>query len=75
MFQIHLLLNLFHSSLLQIVEEAGGMVTRMDGGKFCVFDRSILVSNGVLHEKVSYAASHPPNPPPPHTHTHTITII
>ncbi|KAE7995968.1 hypothetical protein FH972_000720 [Carpinus fangiana] len=35
-----------------IVEEAGGAVTRMDGGKFCVFDRSILVSNGVLHEKL-----------------------
>ncbi|KAM4101421.1 hypothetical protein ACB094_05G142200 [Castanea mollissima] len=34
-----------------IVEEAGGTVTRMDGGKFCVFDRSILVSNGALHEK------------------------
>lgn len=39
---------------MQIVEEAGGAVTRMDGGKFCVFDRSILVSNGVLHEKVNY---------------------
>ncbi|KAJ0081721.1 hypothetical protein Patl1_11887 [Pistacia atlantica] len=35
-----------------IVEEAGGAVTRMDGGKFCVFDRSVLVSNGVLHAKL-----------------------
>ncbi|KAH7569556.1 hypothetical protein JRO89_XS06G0185300 [Xanthoceras sorbifolium] len=35
-----------------MVEEAGGTVTRMDGGKFCVFDRSVLVSNGVLHAKV-----------------------
>ncbi|KAK4803328.1 hypothetical protein SAY86_001531 [Trapa natans] len=35
-----------------IVEEAGGAVTRMDGGKFCVFDRSVLVSNGILHDKV-----------------------
>ncbi|MED6121919.1 Phosphatase impl1, chloroplastic [Stylosanthes scabra] len=35
-----------------IVEEAGGAVSRMDGGKFCVFDRSVLVSNGVLHEKL-----------------------
>ncbi|KAK9267907.1 hypothetical protein L1049_010344 [Liquidambar formosana] len=35
-----------------IVEEAGGTVTRMDGGKFCVFDRSVLVSNGVLHAKL-----------------------
>ncbi|KAL0815012.1 hypothetical protein Bca101_071455 [Brassica carinata] len=35
-----------------IVEEAGGAVTRMDGGKFTVFDRSVLVSNGVLHSKL-----------------------
>lgn len=35
-----------------MVEEAGGAVTRMDGGKFCVFDRSVLVSNGVLHPKL-----------------------
>ncbi|XP_022715455.1 phosphatase IMPL1, chloroplastic isoform X2 [Durio zibethinus] len=35
-----------------IVEEAGGAVTRMDGGKFCVFDRSVLVSNGALHAKL-----------------------
>nr|XP_015891216.2 phosphatase IMPL1, chloroplastic isoform X1 [Ziziphus jujuba var. spinosa] len=35
-----------------IVEEAGGAVTCMDGGKFCVFDRSVLVSNGVLHDKL-----------------------
>lgn len=40
----------------QIVEEAGGVVTCMDGGKFCVFDRSVLVSNGVLHDKVSLSA-------------------
>ena len=36
-----------------MVEEAGGKVTRMDGGQFCVFDRSVLVSNGVMHTKVS----------------------
>uniref|UniRef100_A0A7N2MVV3 ABC transporter domain-containing protein n=1 Tax=Quercus lobata TaxID=97700 RepID=A0A7N2MVV3_QUELO len=41
------------SEIWEIVEEAGGTVTRMDGGKFCVFDRSILVSNGALHEKSS----------------------
>ncbi|CAJ2645165.1 unnamed protein product [Trifolium pratense] len=35
-----------------IVEEAGGTVSLMDGGKFSVFDRSVLVSNGVLHEKL-----------------------
>ncbi|GJM90312.1 hypothetical protein PR202_ga06579 [Eleusine coracana subsp. coracana] len=32
-----------------IVEEAGGVVTRMDGEEFTVFDRSVLVSNGVVH--------------------------
>ncbi|AQK60393.1 Phosphatase IMPL1, chloroplastic [Zea mays] len=32
-----------------IVEEAGGVVTRMDGGEFTVFDRSVLVSNGLVH--------------------------
>lgn len=37
----------------QIVEEAGGVVSRMDGENFCVFDRSVLVSNGVLHAQVS----------------------
>ncbi|KAJ8758586.1 hypothetical protein K2173_000307 [Erythroxylum novogranatense] len=35
-----------------MVEEAGGAVTCMDGGKFCVFDRSLLVSNGVIHAKL-----------------------
>ncbi|CAK9311716.1 unnamed protein product [Citrullus colocynthis] len=35
-----------------IVEEAGGAVTCMDGGKFSVFDRSVLVSNGVVHDKL-----------------------
>lgn len=41
-----------HFFLLQIVEEAGGMVSRMDGGEFTVFDRSVLVSNGVVHDQV-----------------------
>ncbi|KAL1538453.1 Phosphatase impl1, chloroplastic [Salvia divinorum] len=35
-----------------IVEEAGGTVSCMDGEKFSVFDRSVLVSNGVLHSKL-----------------------
>ncbi|GMP23922.1 hypothetical protein CsSME_00001359 [Camellia sinensis var. sinensis] len=37
---------------IQIVEEAGGVVSCMDGGKYSVFDRSVLVSNGVLHDKL-----------------------
>jgi hypothetical protein len=45
-------INVFFLLIKQIVEEAGGTVSRMDGGKFCVFDRSVLVSNGVLHAKV-----------------------
>ncbi|KAL5977217.1 hypothetical protein ACLOJK_021559 [Asimina triloba] len=35
-----------------MVEEAGGVVTCMDGKNFSVFDRSVLVSNGLLHEKL-----------------------
>jgi fructose-1,6-bisphosphatase/inositol monophosphatase family enzyme len=38
----------------QIVEEAGGVVSRMDGGEYTVFDRSVLVSNGAVHEQVSF---------------------
>ena len=33
-----------------IVEEAGGTVTTMDGRAFSVFDRSVIVSNGFVHE-------------------------
>lgn len=35
-----------------IAEEAGGTVTTMDGRAFSVFDRSVLVSNGYLHESI-----------------------
>ncbi|CAM6086704.1 unnamed protein product [Calypogeia fissa] len=35
-----------------IVEEAGGKVTCMDGSDFSVFERSVLVSNGILHDKL-----------------------
>ncbi|XP_043807727.1 phosphatase IMPL1, chloroplastic isoform X2 [Manihot esculenta] len=41
-----------YTDISRMVEEAGGTVTRMDGGKFCVFDRSVLVSNGVMHAKL-----------------------
>lgn len=50
MIRVHLYGILFF--IMQIVEEAGGTVTCMDGERFCVFDRSVLVSNGVLHAKV-----------------------
>jgi hypothetical protein len=29
-------------------------VSRMDGGEYTVFDRSVLVSNGAVHEQVSF---------------------
>lgn len=45
--------------MLQIVEEAGGLVSRADGEKYCVFDRSVLASNGVLHDKVSFLPNSP----------------
>eukprot|EP00244_Chara_vulgaris_P014079 TRINITY_DN858_c0_g3_i1.p1 TRINITY_DN858_c0_g3~~TRINITY_DN858_c0_g3_i1.p1 ORF type:complete len:372 (+),score=64.82 TRINITY_DN858_c0_g3_i1:156-1118(+) len=35
-----------------IVEEAGGTVTRMDGGDYVVFDRSVLVSNTKIHSQL-----------------------
>lgn len=35
-----------------VVEEAGGQVTKMDGGPFTVFDRSVVVSNGQLHTEL-----------------------
>lgn len=34
------------------MEEAGGIVSCMDGKKYSVFDRTCLASNGVLHAKV-----------------------
>lgn len=51
------ILNIIVDLIKQIVEEAGGAVSRMDGGKFTVFDRSLLVSNGVLHAKVCFSVT------------------
>lgn len=48
MFIIHVLNSYYE----QIVEEAGGIVSCMDGKKYSVFDRTCLASNGVLHAKV-----------------------
>lgn len=42
----------------QIVEEAGGTVSCMDGGRFSVFDRSVLVSNGLVHDQVDAIYTH-----------------
>ncbi|GAB4819790.1 hypothetical protein N2152v2_006836 [Parachlorella kessleri] len=35
-----------------VVEEAGGTVTTLDGRPFSVFERSVLVSNGFVHEAI-----------------------
>lgn len=35
-----------------ILEEAGGIVTTMDGCPFEVYDRSILATNGLLHDAI-----------------------
>lgn len=43
---------------VQIAEEAGALVTRMDGKDFTVFDRSVIASNGKLHPQVSPFVSH-----------------
>jgi len=35
-----------------IVREAGGRVTRIDGGKYSIYDKSILASNGKIHRQM-----------------------
>ena len=35
-----------------LVQEAGGRVTRIDGGKYSIFDKSILASNGRIHKQM-----------------------
>jgi len=35
-----------------IVAEAGGMVSRFDGGLYSIFDREILASNGRIHDQM-----------------------
>lgn len=35
-----------------ILEEAGGKITTMDGKPYSVFDRSVLASNGVIHDAI-----------------------
>jgi myo-inositol-1(or 4)-monophosphatase len=37
------------AAAILIVEEAGGRVTRIDGGKYSIFDNQILASNGRIH--------------------------
>jgi myo-inositol-1(or 4)-monophosphatase len=35
-----------------IVEEAGGKVTRLDGGPYSHYDRDVLASNGLIHKQM-----------------------
>ena len=37
---------------LLLVREAGGRVTKIDGGKYSIFDNSILASNGKIHKQM-----------------------
>src|SRR5215472_7801468 len=41
-----------------IVEEAGGQVTRFDGGKFDPFGKQICASNGIIHEEMVTILEH-----------------
>lgn len=50
---VHVALNPYdYAAAMIIVEEAGGLVTRLDGRPIHVFDggRGVLASNGVLHD-------------------------
>ena len=35
-----------------IVKEAGGKVSRIDGGEYSIFDKDILASNGYIHSSM-----------------------
>jgi len=35
-----------------ILREAGGVVTRMDGGPFSIYDKQILATNGKIHQQM-----------------------
>ena len=45
------------AAALVIVEEAGGKVTRMDGGPYSIFDNNILAANTRLHGTMKRALS------------------
>jgi myo-inositol-1(or 4)-monophosphatase len=35
-----------------IVSEAGGKISKMDGFEYSIYDKEILVSNGLLHDQM-----------------------
>jgi len=41
-----------------IVEEAGGMVTRIDGGVLSIYDKQVLASNGKIHQVLVEEITH-----------------
>jgi myo-inositol-1(or 4)-monophosphatase len=45
------------AAALVIVREAGGRVTRLDGGRYSIFDKEILASNGRIHRSMSRVLS------------------
>jgi myo-inositol-1(or 4)-monophosphatase len=34
------------------VSEAGGKISKMDGSEYSIYDKEILVSNGLLHDQM-----------------------
>ncbi len=38
-----------------LIEEAGGKITKYDGSTFDIYNEKILVSNGIIHQKISKA--------------------
>ena len=40
------------AAAILILQEAGGTVTRMDGGPFSIFDKQILATNGKIHRQM-----------------------
>ena len=37
---------------LLLIEEAGGRITRFDGGAYDIYSPNILASNGLVHDKI-----------------------
>jgi myo-inositol-1(or 4)-monophosphatase len=45
------------AAAILIVEEAGGLVTRIDGKEYSIFDKQILASNGLIHKSMKAVLS------------------
>ena len=45
------------AAAVRIVEEAGGKITKLDGKKFSIYDKEILVSNSKIHAQMTQSLS------------------